>query len=142
MSPAWIICLTFAVAALLAGVAASACYDLLFRYRGLLKDRLSEVSGETGGHSAALVVDFKQIAAQASQATGNWRSRVQDFVEQADLPVGVRALIGISAGLGVAVAILLLVISPVAWIALLGLMVGPVAPIAYVYAKRQDGCAK
>jgi tight adherence protein B len=136
MSPAWIICLTFAVAALLAGVAAYACYDLFFRYRALLKDRLSEVSGETASNGTALVVDFKQIAAQASQAPGNWRSRLRDFVEQADLHVGLRVLVVISAGLGIAVSILLAVISSTAWIAPLGLLVGPVAFIGYVYSKR------
>src|SRR5688572_30436576 len=99
MSPTSIVLLTFVSAGLLVIGVAGALYDTVFRYRLLLKGRLSEIAGEARGDRGALFIDFKHIAAQASHAQGNWRLRLRNIVQQADLPMDLRTLVAVSLSL-------------------------------------------
>jgi tight adherence protein B len=136
MSPASIVLLTFFGAGLLVIGTAGALYDTVFRYRTLLKGRLSEIAGEATGDRGSLLIDFKQIAAQASHAQGNWRFRLRNFVQQADLPVDLRTLVAVSASLCAGLATVAGMILKNWWLPPCGLVVGIAAPFIYVHVKR------
>jgi tight adherence protein B len=136
MSQASVVILTFVSAGLLVIGVACVLYDTVFRYRSLLKERLSDIAGDAAGERGTLLVDLKQITQQASQAQGNWRARLRNMVQQADLRVDFRQLLLISLGLCAGAGLLGGIALGNWWLLAFGFLVGLTAPLAYLHIRR------
>jgi tight adherence protein B len=138
MSPTAITMLTFGATALLVGGLISSAYDLFFRYRLLVQDRLDELSGRGKSDTAAsLFNDLKQMNAAVASRRNSWRAVMRDTLEQSGLRVQPRVLLAISLGLGGAAAVATALLAQRWWAAPLGLVPGLVAPAIYVSLKRK-----
>jgi tight adherence protein B len=136
MSPTSIVTLSFVSAGLLVVGVACALYDTVFRYRALVKARLSELAGDSAGDGGVLLLDLKQITAQATHVHGNWRIRLRNMVQQADLPLDFRTIFTTTVGVCTGTGVLAGVAIGNLWLPLIGLLGGVGLPILYVHIKR------
>ena len=137
MSSMQLTLLIFAATAMLVAALSAWAYDVFFRYRFLLGDRLDELSGKRRQDTnAALFMDLKRLNAQALLAPGDWQMRLQELLEQSGLQIQLSTLLAISGCLGVVCAAVAAAVSKHYWAALLGLLPGLVTPILLVRFKR------
>jgi tight adherence protein B len=136
MSPTWTLVLTIAACSLLMGSLVVLVYDLSFRYRFLVRERIEEIAGKNKiDANASLFKDLKQFDADATLARTHWRTWLNNLLEQADVRIGMAAFAGASLGAGLALAAVLALASRHWWTAPLGLTAGVFAPCLYVCYK-------
>jgi tight adherence protein B len=127
---------TALAAIVLVGVLALLAYELIFRYRRLLSARIEEISGKGKNNAnASLFKDLKQLDAGAGPTHARWRARLRNIVERADLPISVGSVLGFAIGGGVVVGMVAAVLSRRWWIAPIGLGIGFLGAVGYVWAK-------
>lgn len=137
MSSMQLTMLIFAGTALLVAALSAWVYDVFFRYRSLLADRIDELSGKARRDTnAALFMDLKRLNAQTLSASDDWRTRLQELLEQAGLQIRVSTLLTISMALGIAFAVAAAAVSKRYWAAPIGFLPGLAAPILFVRFKR------
>jgi tight adherence protein B len=136
MNPTCVLILAFAAGALLVGSLLSLIHDLFFRYRLQVRERVNELSGKgKTDANASLFKDLKQFDADVSSARTHWRTRLQMILEQADLPVALPTLWGLSLLSSLAIALPAAALSHHWWILPIGLVAGLLAPAPYVRLK-------
>jgi tight adherence protein B len=129
--------LIFAATALLVAALSAWAYDVFFRYRFLLGDRLDELSGKARRDTnAALFMDLKRLNAQALSAPGGWQMRLEELLEQSGLQIRAPTLLAVSVCLGMTVALIVAAVSKRYWAAPIGFLPGVMAPILFVRFKR------
>ncbi len=137
MNSAWVTVLTCCTATLLVGATAALVYDLVFRYRLQINQRLDELSGKSQtSTSASLFKDLKQLDTKTSSTFVDLWAKLQETLEQSGLTTSPRTLLGISIGLGLGLAAFAAIVSHRWWMAPIGLLPGIVAPLLYVRVKR------
>jgi tight adherence protein B len=136
MSPALVAILTFACVALLTAGFASVVNDVFFRYRSLINERISDLTGHQKSDSNAAIFDLKLLASQVATPEENWRTRLHVVWEQAGLPIELKTMVGIACCLGIFCAGLAYVAVPHLWIVPVGAALGLWIPLTYANARR------
>ena len=137
MTPVTITLLTFGATALLVGGVVTSAYDVFFRSRLLVKDRLDELSGNVKNDpQMSLFNDLKLMNAAVVSRRGSWQAWLRDLVEQSGLRVHPRSLVVIGISAGFALSALTTVVTQRWWAAVLSFLPGLLAPFIYVSVKR------
>lgn len=137
MNATWVAWFTFAGTTLLVGATLTVIYDVFFRYRASVRQRIQEVAGKPKGQDSTSLLDIKQLAKSASQAPGQWRTWAHDLIDQSGLRVEIRTLLVASASLGAALAVGAVLAIGNWWPATVGLVAGIAIPWLYVLARRR-----
>ncbi len=136
MNSALVTVLTFCAAALLVGATAMMVYDLVFRYRMQINQRLDELSGKSRGATTSLFKDLKQQDVKTSSMFADLRAQLQETLEQSGLSIAPRKLAIISLCLGGGLAAIIAIACHRWWMAPVGLVPGLIAPWIYVRVRR------
>lgn len=98
----WITLLTFAATTLLVFSVIAIVYDVFFRYRITVRERVSEIAGDSvSDHAVSLFKEFKQ---QPEMNFAAWQLRLQHLIDQSGVRTNISAVLTwisvVSVGLG------------------------------------------
>jgi tight adherence protein B len=140
MSPLLINSLTFLSASLAVLGVSSMAFDLFFRHRMVVADRLNqEFRGDRSGVAAdaALFKDIKQLKLGVSQQKASRWSRFTRLVEQSGLELSAERLVCLSLATGWLLASAAFLIGFQMWMGAIGFTVGFALPLLWVPLRRR-----
>jgi tight adherence protein B len=136
MSLPWITIATFAAAALIVVAIGSLIYDVFFRYRTLLRERIEPiVKAKRGGNSSDLF-DLQQLHEQLSKSKETWRSRLRGIYAQSGVRTPLLELCAKFWAVGAVATVLAFAISRQWFLIPLLAMPTFAAPLLYISARR------
>jgi len=84
---------------------AALLYEVFFRYRALLRKRLSELDAKLNNDQPSSLVNIKKLLASSNKDDHDWKTWSRDFLRQSGVRLNFRALIGLSLTIGIVGAI-------------------------------------
>jgi tight adherence protein B len=134
MNSAWITLFVFASASLMALSVAMLAYDWLFQYRFRVRERLKQLSHESGD-DISLFKDIRRVSNEESAGQRGWSERLRQLRDQAGVDWSMRMLAAQSIGGGAASGLLGLCASW--WLAVGLIPIGALLPIGVLCAGRR-----
>ncbi len=141
-SPTLATILTFLAAALAVGGVYSIVADLYLRDRSQVRQRLDEEFRKRQRERVKKSSLFKDMGKMVAEGEVRLPSRpglrqwCEGLIEQADVPIAVGLLLGVSAALSLLVGVLAGLLARNAWAGLAGLLVGAALPLLYLRFRR------
>lgn len=143
MSPLVIVLATFASVALLVLGVWSLVYDVFFRYRLLVGERIDDLFVDEGGSTASpLFHDLARLGTHAASARRSWRIELAEWLEQSGTGVKPGQLLLYCTVAGCAGGLLAWQLSAPWWTALLTLAACCVLPAWFVSSTRRRRISK
>jgi len=139
MSTTTVLILVFAATALLAAGAGSLVYDLFLRHNSRINERIESHFRDPDSNASEqslLFKDLNRLASDVASSDINWRSRLDDFLQQSGLNITPRRLLTLCSCAGLLAAIVVASASR-SWFGVVAVIPGFLLPITYVVTRQR-----